>query len=189
MQSRLITLIAKNALELEKGRYNCNIDTAYLSNVTALAMKSCVFRNNVYNVFSEGPQQNNFFTYKFASDPTIYNATVPDSGFYSAQDILDIIKPQIQANLTALEPGSTLDMSVGTGTNKIEVTTNAVAAYPFFIGGNSLNYLLGNRVDSGNIILKYTFDSFPSLGGLTAVTVNVRSKTPKTILNLIYNLI
>jgi len=185
MQSRLVRLFAGTASELEEGKYTCNMDTRDLSNVRALAMKTCTFRNNVYNIFTSGPNKNNVFEFEIIADGT-YNVTVPLDGFYTAQQLIDIVREGIETRLKIIEPSAVVNMSVNEYTKKIQIEIGVVLQQVVLHGTAGLNRTLGNKENSGSISGFgdiYHFDSFASLGGLTHVTVSLRSKTPKTILN------
>jgi hypothetical protein len=186
-KAKLIRLYAKNATEVTPGAFECNLDSSELSNVLAIAMKTAVFRNNVYNVYAEGDQQNNNFTYEIdGAVPVNREVVVPTTGFYTAQELLDILNPLILADIQSVNPGDTFAMTIEPYSKKITVAFTGVSQLTFdAVGG--VNQLLGNTITSGLLPVgpyDYVFNTLANLGGLESVTVNIQSKSPKTILNV-----
>jgi hypothetical protein len=183
IQSRLVRLYAKTARELSPGSFQCNLDSSQLSNVIGVALKTVTFRNNVYNIFSSGDRKNIDFNYSINGTPYTSSLTTGD-GFYTTVEIMQLLKPLIQANLDIAAPGATVDsFNISTYTKKAQITvTGATMKYT---ADNTLNITLGNTEDSGDVLttVPYVFNTFADLGGLESVTVNVKSKSPKTILN------
>ena len=182
-KSTLIRLYAKNSTEVTPGAFECNLDSAQLSNVVAVALKTVAFRNYAFNIYAEGEQKNNTFTVNVIGVGPI-TASIPESGFYTTQQVIDIIAPLIETGIKITYPADTFTMALNPNTNKV-VATFGVSATLEFPADGGLNELLGNTEVSPNLInTTYEFNTFASLGGLETVTVNVASKSPMTILNV-----
>jgi len=183
-KTKLIRLYAKNATEVNTGSFECHLDSAQLSNVLAISLKSAVFNNNVYNIFTSGTRQNNVFSYELKTAvPETRTVSIPSEGYYTLTEILTIIAPLIETDIKTINAGDTFTMVKGAYSKKIEATLTGASTIAFDALG-SLNAVLGNTVDSGDLTAgTYTFNSFPNLVGLESVTINLASKSPKTILN------
>lgn len=187
MATRNIRLYCRNCIESRPGRYTAVMDTAELSNLKGIAIKACTFDNNVYNIYTEGSRKNNVFNFEVLGSAT-GSVTIAESGFYSASQLIAIIQPVIEAALQVVVPATTLTMAIGANNSKIEYTISSPGVtllLPGALGFGGLNLTLGNTIDSGNITsaAKYTSNTFTNLRGLRSVTVSIKSKTPKTILN------
>lgn len=175
-QSKLIRLSAKYAREVGPGVYESDFDTSLMTNIKAISLKTLIFRNNKYNVLTS-----DLFWYTVVGVGS-YNASVPVDGFYNLQQLIDIIKPQIQSNLTSI-----ISMDINQFNGKIVVSHTGFPDEIILNGSfGLLNKKMGNTVDSGQIIenVPYTFNGFAALGGLESVTISIASKSPKTILNV-----
>lgn len=140
--------------------------------------KSVSFENNAYNIYTSGPFKNNVFNWDVDDSGTITleSYTVPTAGYYTAQQLINILQPLIEASLQVVVPGITLLMEIGTFSKKIEYTLSGLGV-ELILGGTagigSLNEVLGNNVDSGNIgITVYISDSLPDLAGLQNIYVH-----------------
>ena len=92
--SKLIVLYAKNASEIKPGTYQCDLDTTYLSNIKAIALKTLTFINNEYNLFTSGTNQNNEFKYEI--DSVEFTETIIVAGYYTTQQVIDLLVAKIQ---------------------------------------------------------------------------------------------
>lgn len=134
--------------------------------------KSVSFDNNAYNIYTTGAFKNNVFNWDVDDSGaiTVESHTITEGGYYSAQQLIDILQPLIEASLQVVAPGVTLLMEIGLYSKKIEYTLSGVGV-ELILGGTTgiggLNEALGNNVDSGNIgTTKYISDSLPQLAGL-----------------------
>lgn len=141
--------------------------------------KSVSFVNNAYNIYTEGVFKNNVFNWdvEFGVSTNNHSYTVTEAGFYTAQQLIDILKPVIEATLQAIIPAVTLTMEIGTFSKKIEYSLSTVGV-ALVLGGqqgiDGLNKALGNNEDSGQIVSPNTYvsDSLPNLSGLQNVYVH-----------------
>ena len=177
--SKLIILNAKNATEVLPGTFQCELDTAYLSNIKAMALKSLTFVNNAPNVSS----LNNVFTYEI--DDVEFTETIDVEGYYTTDEVINLLVAKIQAQLDISSPGDVISITHDSITNKISILNTGTATMKYIGSSGSLNESLGNKVDSAVIPAgtTYIFTGDPDFLGLKSVTVSIRSKTPKTILN------
>ena len=182
MTSKNIRLYAKNCIEIRPGVYSASMDTSILSNLKAISLKACTFDNNVYNIFTDGIRKNNDFTFRVLAP--IHIVTINEGGFYSAQEIINILIPQIQAILEFHYPGTVFTMGIDSNKGKIYVNNSDGLVIYLSDGGLSRTLGLTSEIIAAEGI-QYVFQSFPVLRGLTSVTVSIRSKTPKTILNTV----
>lgn len=172
--STLVKLQANVAREVEPGEYEVFFQTRNLSRVVAIALKSAVFLNNRYNIATADQLE-----FKYTISAVEYTAVLPTLGFYSIEQIIGIILPQIEAQSAIINPGNVSIMEVGDYTRKVEVS-NTVSVITY--GGGGLNLLLGNRapLTAGATI---AFQTLPDLNGLNAGQIVVSSKNPKTIVH------
>lgn len=189
-QTKLIRLSSKTAEETKLDTYECHMDSAHLSNVLAMSLKTAIFENNVYNVFTTGTKKNNVFYY-ILGDPgaggIIYTYDVPTDGYYTLTELAALIKADINANMAIQYPAAPLiEFKVGEFSKKIEYTRPGADPPEITFGGlqGSLNPFLGNDTDVVTTAASYTFANFANLRGLESVTINVKSKSPQTFLNV-----
>ena len=181
--SRLVLLYAKNANETSPGTYTTQLHARFLSNITSVGMKSATFLNLLPNIFTSGDHQNNEFDYTIDAAP--FTATIAVEGYYTVTEVIDLLVIAIQAQLDISSPGDVVSTGVNdfTGLVQFTVTGSAIMTYE---SSGSLNQQLGNVVDSGNIAagVSYEFTEHADLRGLKSVTISIKSKSPKTLLNL-----
>ena len=181
--SKLLVLYANNADENVPGTYTTQLNTSYLSNVRAVAIKSATFVNNLPNIFTSGDRQNNEFLYTIDGSP--FTATVAIEGYYTVQQTIDLLVTAIQTQLDISSPGDTVSAQIEDYSGKVSFTVTGVAVMTYTGSTGLLNQLLGNTEDSGNVAAstKYIFNKLPNMIGLKSATISIKSKTPKTILN------
>jgi len=161
---------------------NSGVQTSFINNLARMTetdkiirvvCKSVSFENNAYNIYTSGPFKNNVFTWEILFDTT-YSYTINEPGFYTAQQLIDILQPVIEASLQAITPGMTLTMEIGEFSKKIEYSTDSNLTVLHIDAVGSLNPFLGNNEYSPGILLgfPYTSDSLPNLAGLQNVYVN-----------------
>lgn len=142
------------------------------NNIIRAVVKSVSFPNNAYNIYTSGPQKNNVFNFDIAGVGS-YSVTIQEEGFYSTQQLIDIIKPQIQASLDVIDPTNILTMVIGDYSKKIEYSLSKLTAsldIPGLGGDGGLNSVLGNTSDfvvNGSSVT--TSQEVPDLYGLTNV--------------------
>lgn len=141
------------------------------NNIVRCVCKSVTFANTAYNVISTGQRVNNKFQYTIPEVPATY-VLEPPEGFYTTQQLIDYIQPDIEAKLQALDGAATATMTIDSTTKKIVLSvtgTNSVV----LSGIAPLNILLGNTEDSGSINnSSYMFDSLQDLYGIRNVYVH-----------------
>jgi hypothetical protein len=181
--SKLIALYAQNADQASPGTYVTQLNTAYLSNVRALALKTVTFVNNLPNIFTAGDRQNNEFLYEI--DGTPFTATVAVEGYYTAQEVIALLVLAIQAQLDISSPGDVISAQIESYSGKVSFLNTGVAVMTYLGSTGLLNQLLGNTEDSPPVPADdlHVFGSLPDLIGLKSATVSIKSKSPKTILN------
>jgi len=172
-KSKLLKLEAKASRVVEPGEYEVILRSRDLSSVKAMVLKTAVFLNNRYNV-DEGQQD-----FKYFINAVEYTATVPSVGFYTIDQIIDIILPQIQAQSVIINPGNVSTMTLNEFSKKIEVT-NTISTITYT--GGPLNLLLGN---TGTTVsgLDVGFADLPDLNGLNAGQIIIGSRNTKTIVH------
>jgi hypothetical protein len=123
------------------------------NNILRVVLKSVEFPNNAYNIITSGVLQNNVFNFEIPLDTT-YTHTITQEGFYTTQEIIDILLPVIQARVDAFDPTNIVTMEINPYSKKIQyhVSKNTVSLrFPGALGVGSLNTTLGNTVDTGII--------------------------------------
>ena len=135
--------------------------------------KSVSFENNAYNIYTSGAFKNNVFSWSILVGGS-FTHEIPVAGFYTAQQLIDILKPIIQATMVAVDAGAVLTMEIGDFSKKIEYSTNTNLVGLILDGGDSLNAVLGNLTTTSAIItgFPYTSETLPTLGGLQNVYVH-----------------
>lgn len=184
ISTKLVRLWSGQAEQKEE-RFITNFNTGQLNQVTGLSLKTCTFRNTHPNIFAEDEYPNdsrNNATFSYTIGVTPYSIVVPVTGFYSLDELLDLINPTMGVDFTAANPGSTAVLSLGPRGKVICTIVGAVVEDLVFTG--LLNEYLGNTkpLTMSNAGVG-VFDSFPELGGLKLATVSLSSKSPQTILN------
>jgi hypothetical protein len=146
------------------------------NNIVRVVFKSAEFPNNSYNIFTSGVFKNNVFNFRIALDTT-YTYTVTQEGYYTTQQLIDLILPSIQTAVDAFDPTNIVTMNVNLYSKKIEyyVSKNTVALeFPGTLGFGGLNIALGNTEDifvvSG--ALPKQSAKVPDLYGLTNVYIH-----------------
>ena len=182
-QSKLIILYGKNATEISPGTYQTNLDTRDLSNVNAIALKTTTFMNLQYNIFADGNQKNNTLSYEIAGAPFTYE--IPISGYYTTTEVLNLVIAGVQAQLDINSPGDVFSSVIGQYHERVEFLNTGVATMKYNGETGNLNDILGNPIQSDVIVANTVFicSQFADLRGLKSVTISIKSKSPKTILN------
>lgn len=141
------------------------------NNIVRCVCKYVEFPNNSYNIFDSGPFKNDEFIYEV--NTVQYTATLPEAGFYTTNEILTILQPQIETTMKAIDAGTVLEIKLGLYSKKIEYTHNSLTAVLVLPSG-PLNVFLGNNVNSGDITNagKYVSDQTPNLYGLATVFIH-----------------
>lgn len=141
------------------------------NNIIRAVIKSVSFPNNAYNIYTSGVQKNNVFN--FDVNVTSYSVIIPQDGFYTTQQLIDIIRPQIQTQINAVDAANILTMETGNYSKKIEYSLSGLTVQltiPGVQGDGGLNSVLGNTsdftVDGTGVIISQLV---PSLYGLTNV--------------------
>jgi hypothetical protein len=90
------------------GTYLLPVGRLGIKNIRAVTFKTFTIRNVFPNVVGSGLLKNNIFSYTVGGTP--YTETVPE-GFYTMDDLIDVLEPLIQATLAAsgIVPLPTLD--------------------------------------------------------------------------------
>lgn len=142
------------------------------NNIIRAVVKSVSFPNNAYNIYTSGPQKNNVFNYDL-SGVGPYSITIEQSGFYTTQQLINIIRPQIQADVDIIDPTNILTMEIGDYSKKIQYSLTKVTAQlviPGIQGDGGLNSILGI---TSNVIVNQlgvtVSQQVPNLYGLTNV--------------------
>ena len=174
--NKLLRLSAKNARETEGGKYTTSLSIKPLSNVNAIALKTVTFRNNVYNIL-DGVNE---LTFEASDGVTTVNATVTlPVGQYSVTQFMTELEILINAELIPI--GATIEFELDLVSYKIGYTMTG-GTYISFIDTSSMADIIGLSETTSQVLIG-EFQNIPSLGGLTSVTVNIRTKLPMTILN------
>jgi len=142
------------------------------NNIVRAVVKSVSFTNSGYNIFTDGINQNNEFKYEIVGSNT-YTATVTPSGFYSLQQLIDIIKPQIEANAQFVNPLANFTMVTGSVSKKVEYSIDTVSPQIIIDATGTLNKVLGNLITSVAFSNNtYVSEVIPNLYGLTNVYIH-----------------
>lgn len=145
------------------------------NNIVRCVFKGATFINNAYNIYTSGIFKNNEFTYQIDANP-VATVTIPQSGFYSTSDLLNIISPIIQTDAQLSEPGATVLMSSGAYSKKVETVVTGSTVVITLTGTGSLNKVLGNKTSAVITATPggttYVFDESPDLFGLKRVYIH-----------------
>lgn len=147
------------------------------NNILRVVLKSVEFPNNGYNIQTSGASQNNIFKFRISLDND-YSHTITQEGYYTTQQLIDILRPVIQARVDVFDPTNIVSMSINPYSKKIEyhISKNTVSyELPGDSGFGSLNIALGNTVPTG--VIAYNFFPvqsalLPDLYGLTDVYIH-----------------
>jgi len=172
--NKLVRLYANTAAENINGVYSCYLDAKPLANVNAVALKSCSFRNNVYNVIDFSL---NVSVFEGVSN-VVGDVVIPD-GQYDITQFLAILKTNSDTLISGLPGTSTIAYTLNPVTYKIDYVLSGDATSIQFIGTNDIVGL----TETTTLSLSGSFQSMPDLGGLTHVTISLKSKSPFTLLN------
>lgn len=145
------------------------------NNIVRCVFKGASFVNNAYNIYTEGVFKNNVFDYDIVGGSP-GSVVIPQSGYYTTSELLNIIAPAVQAAAQVVEPGATVTMSSGSITKKVEAVVTGLIVGVVFPATGSLNAVLGNTT-SGTITAlpggaTYVFDGTPDLYGLKTVYIH-----------------
>jgi hypothetical protein len=147
------------------------------NNILRVVLKSVEFPNNAYNIHTSGALQNNVFKFRVSLNAD-YSHTITQEGYYTTQQLIDILLPVIQARVDVIDPTNIVSMSINPYSKKIEyyISKNTVAIeFPGDSGFGSLNIALGNTVPTGAVL---SFNppvqsaELPNLYGLTKVYIH-----------------
>jgi hypothetical protein len=147
------------------------------NNILRVVFKSIEFPNNAYNIQTSGALQNNIFNFRIPLDAD-YSHTITQEGYYTTQELIDILLPVIQARVDVIDPTNIVSMSINPYSKKIQyhVSKNTVSLQlPGNSGFGSLNIALGNTVDTGVITQvgnPVQSAQLPDLYGLTNVYIH-----------------
>jgi hypothetical protein len=146
------------------------------NNILRVVFKSIEFPNNAYNIFTSGVSKNNVFNFRIPLDSD-YTHTITQEGFYTTQQLIDILLPVIQSAVNNSDPTNIVTMNINPYSKKIEyyVSKNTVALqFPGNLGYGGLNLALGNTEDIfvtfGNLPKQSA--KLPNLYGLTNVYIH-----------------
>jgi hypothetical protein len=168
---KVISVICDRDNKKGDGTYKVNLGNLGFNSFSVCSLKSCTFRNLLYNVRGSGVRKNNIFYFSLDGTPT--EIEVPE-GFYSIYELLDYLRPQLESILAGsgiipLPTLTTLDYSTISGKVTMLIDGNG-AGTPFELEGKSnpksVNFLLGNNEDVALDTLTpeaYVFDSIISL--------------------------
>lgn len=168
---KVISVICDKSNKRSDNSYKVNLGNLGFNSFSVCSLKSCTFRNLLYNVRSTRPRKNNDFYFSLDGSP--YVIAVPE-GFYSIYELLDFLRPKLETLLAGsgiipLPTLTTLDYSTISGKVTMLVDGNG-AGTPFQLEGKSnpesINFLLGNNEDVALDTLtpeEYVFDSIISL--------------------------
>lgn len=149
---KVISVICDKNNKTEDNAYKVNLGNLGFNSFSVCSLKSCSFRNLLYNVRGSGVRKNNIF--HFSLDGTPEEIEVPE-GFYSIYQLIDYLKTEIETILAGsgiipLPTLTTLEYSSITGKVTILIDGNG-AGTPFELTGgtnqDNINFLLGNNVD------------------------------------------
>lgn len=146
------------------------------NNIVRISCKSVTFPNNGYNIHTSGALKNNVFNFEVPLDTT-YTYTLTEEGFYTTQELINILLPVIQQAVDITDPTNIVSMTQSSVSGKIafSVSKNTVALqFPGLLGFGGLNLALGNTIDTGIIINTNpaTLSETPDLYGLKNVYVH-----------------
>jgi len=138
-----------------------------------------MFSNNVYNIRTG---ENDTLEFKVDGGPVVQAILGP--GYYNIVQAATAIETVVQAQLDALYPGHTIQVTYNPITQKLEST---VVGGTFSWEVGTANAYVGLLTDAPSPTLPdgtmYPFPNFANLYGLESVTISVRSQDQKTILN------
>jgi hypothetical protein len=188
--TKLVRLYAGQAESNDGIRFITNFNTGQLNNVSGISLKTCCFQNSHPNIFAPdqyGSDPNNNNVFRYTIGVTEYSVTIDKSGYYDIDQILAIINPQLQIDMTAENPGDTAVLAIDDITGKLVLTLTGVVSNPVTLNGTtlgSLNGTIGNMFDYlCPVAGDYPLSNIPSLSGLKFATISVKTKSPQTILN------
>jgi len=172
---RVSNIHATNATDTQSN-FTVNLNRmTETNNIVRVVLKSVSFVNNAYNIYTSGVHQNNEFDWEIQGGAS-GTVTIPQEGFYTTTNLIDIIAPIIETAAQLVEPAATVTMSSGNFSKKIEMVVTGAAVVVILPASGTLNKVLGNDV-SVNVTASpggtiHVFDSVPNLGGLNNVYVH-----------------
>ena len=168
---KIITLICDASNKLSDNSYQVNLGNLGFDSFKICSLKSCSFRNLMYNVISTGNKSNNFFYFTLNGVPK--QVEVPE-GFYSIYELLPVLRAGIftilsTSGIIPLPTLTSFDYNTITGKVTILIDGNG-AATPLTLEGAlkpySINKLLGNNIDVDLDLLtpqEYQFENIINL--------------------------
>ena len=147
------------------------------NNILRVVLKSVKFANNAYNIHTSGALKNNVFNFEIPTDSS-YTHTITQEGFYTTQELINILLPVIQSAVNLTDPTNIVSMSVNPYSKKIQYAVSKNTAsleLPGILGFGGLNIALGNTSDTGIITNLTGFVQsalLPDLYGLTDVYIH-----------------
>jgi hypothetical protein len=170
---KIITLIGDPSNKLTDNSYRVNLGNLGFDSFKICSLKSCSFRNLMYNVISTGNKSNNIFYFLLNG---IAKQVVVSEGFYSIYELLAVLQTGIEGILASsgiipLPTLTSLNYSTITGKVSILVDGNG-AGTPMTLQGAlkpySINLLLGNSSDVDLDLLTPTEYEFEDIINLQA---------------------
>lgn len=178
--SRLIRISNIHSVNENDTRTNFTVNLNRMTetnNILRVVLKSVEFPNNAYNIHTSGPLKNNVFNFEVPLDTT-YSHTITQEGYYTTQQLIDILLPVIQSAVDNTDPTNIASMSINPYSQKIEyhISKNTVALqFPGALGFGGLNLALGNTEDTGLVLDTLppkVSAELPDLYGLTNVYIH-----------------
>lgn len=148
-----LSIICDRTNKNSDNSYKINLGNLGFDSFVVASIKAVSFRNIQYNVIGPGnSRENNKFYFRLAGTP---HEIIVTPGFYTVYELLDYLKPRIEAILaaSAIIPLPTLtafEYSSITGKVSLTINGNGTATAFEVKGGsniNSVNDLLGNTKD------------------------------------------
>jgi len=170
---KIITLIGDPSNKLTDNSYRVNLGNLGFDSFKICSLKSCSFRNLMYNVISTGNKSNNIFYFLLNG---ISKQVVVPEGFYSIYELLAVLQTGIEdilatSGIIPLPTLTSLNYSTITGKVSILVDGNG-AGTPMTLQGSlkpySINLILGNSSDVDLDLLTPTEYQFEDIINLQA---------------------
>ena len=134
------------------------------NNIIRVVVKSVSFPNSAYNIYTDGSKKNNTFEYSLTNSN--YTFTLNDPGFYTLDQIIDLLKTDMQNNADLEGLGGIINITIDNITKKVKFdvqNTNLILHGDIGL----LNPFIGNTQASDIITISYIVDSLANLYGLT----------------------
>ena len=177
VNKKLVRFRAQDADQISPGIFKSSMNISPLANVQAISIKTVVFSNNEYNIQTG---VSDVFNYIYAGNSL--SIVVPE-GFYTALELLAVMKALIDPQINAINVGAAVTLLVAPYTFKITATTTLGITTYLSTGTISSNLGLTENSPAVAPGVPYVFNETPDLTGLHFVNISILAKDQGTIIN------